>query len=133
MEGCQSGLICSLGKRVYLTVPRVRIPLLPPLITNPPKGGFFVNLEKHSNPKKKGGSGEAKRNNVGVYDHGPKGERICANSPSPSTKILRLFALYFVLYLKLFNHIVVSMFNHIFKYLPRREKKYSYFIFANTF
>ena len=39
---------------MYLTVPRVRIPLLPPLITNPPKGGFFVNLEKHSNPKKKG-------------------------------------------------------------------------------
>ena len=121
----------SLGKRVYGNVPRVRIPLLPPLITNPPKGGFFVNLEKHSNPKK-GGSGEAKRNSVGVYDDGPKGERICANSPSPSTKILRLFALYFVLYLKLFNHIVVSMFNHIFKYLPLREKKYSYFIFANT-
>ncbi|SEH80327.1 hypothetical protein BAZSYMA_ACONTIG04706_0 [Bathymodiolus azoricus thioautotrophic gill symbiont] len=30
LERCQSGLICSLGKRVYGNVPRVRIPLSPP-------------------------------------------------------------------------------------------------------
>ena len=32
LERCQSGLICSLGKRVYGNVPRVRIPLSPPLL-----------------------------------------------------------------------------------------------------
>ncbi len=32
MERCQSGRMCSLGKRVWVKPPRVRIPLSPPKI-----------------------------------------------------------------------------------------------------
>ena len=45
VERCQSGRMSTLGKRVYLTVPRVQIPLSPPFGLSEGTGGSASRSE----------------------------------------------------------------------------------------